>query len=200
MLPAIPDDALSLIEQFEIGPPGAYVPHPVWPGGASGMTIGIGYDLGYATAKQIATDWATLPRLTIIRLQSCAGHTGDVARMLLSAYQNIDIPYVDACDVFYNIDLPRCAALTAATFPNCEELSGDSFAALVSLVMNRGASMIDPPGYPNARLEMRQIRDACAARNFAAVPGYIRAMTRLWTNGLVARREAEADLFEKGLT
>jgi len=32
--------------------------HPDWPGGASGVTIGIGYDCGYADAKTIRTDWA----------------------------------------------------------------------------------------------------------------------------------------------
>ncbi len=31
--------------------------HPIWPGGASGITIGIGYDLGYNSAQQIRKDW-----------------------------------------------------------------------------------------------------------------------------------------------
>jgi hypothetical protein len=198
-LPELSAGALALIERFEIGDEAAYIAHPVWPGGASGLTIGIGYDLGYVTAPQIARDWAALPSLTVMRLQSCAGYKGASGRLLLPGFANIDIPYASACDVFRNVILPRYAALTAETFPHSQELSGASFGALVSLVMNRGAGMIDHPPGSNARLEMRQIRGACAARNFAAVPGYIRAMTRLWTNGLVDRRKAEADLFEQGL-
>ena len=30
---------------------------PVWPKGQSGVTIGIGYDVGYASKPQLRADW-----------------------------------------------------------------------------------------------------------------------------------------------
>ncbi len=34
-----------------------YLSHPIWPGGDSGITIGIGYDLGQNSEKLIRKDW-----------------------------------------------------------------------------------------------------------------------------------------------
>jgi hypothetical protein len=51
------------------------------------------------------------------------------------------------------------------------------------------------------RKEMREIRDAVALGDFAAVPPAIIAMKRLWPNveGLRIRRDREAELFKEGL-
>jgi len=75
---------------------------------------------------------------------------------------------------------------------------------LVDLVYNRGTDMGPHPGDPqDRRLEMRQIRDALAANDPASIPGYLRAMTRLWTTpdvaGVRQRRLDEATMFEQGL-
>ena len=32
--------------------------HPEWPGGASGVTVGCGFDLGYSTAEEIGEAWS----------------------------------------------------------------------------------------------------------------------------------------------
>ena len=51
---------LKWIVQFEISSEAFYnrfLKHPTWPGGASGVTIGIGYDLGYVSAAQMRRDW-----------------------------------------------------------------------------------------------------------------------------------------------
>ena len=52
--------ALDWIEQFEISSE-AYnnrnLKRPCWPGGASGVTIGIGHNLGYCSAAQFRRDW-----------------------------------------------------------------------------------------------------------------------------------------------
>lgn len=199
MIHPISDAAVDMIIGFEISSPEDYIPKPAWPGGASGITIGIGYDLGYATASIIAQDWAALPSGTLIRLQSCAGRKAASAGSMLHLIADALIPWPAAEAVYKTCDLPRYAAQVLSAFPNSDELSPDSFGALVSLVMNRGASMADPSGYPGTRLEMRQIQADCVAKDFAAVPARIRAMKRLWTNGLIERREAEAQLFEKGL-
>ncbi len=193
--------SLSLIEYYEVGGAGTYNSRPVWPGGASGLTIGIGYDLGYANTAQIATDWLAVSPAIQIRLQSYAGRTGASAHVLLAAAQDIIIPWGLAKRVFEETDIPRASALTAQAFQNTDQLSPDSFGALVSLVFNRGASMTDTS--PGNRLEMREIRDAMQAAEFNPIPDLIRSMKRLWQgrglDGLLARRDAEAALFEKGL-
>ena len=193
--------AINLIEYYESGGQGQYNPHPVWPGGASGLTIGIGYDLGYASSSQIRSDWSAISSTFQNRLQSYAGRTGASAQALLSAAQDITIPWTLAKLVFEGTDIPRVSDLVAQTFQNTSLLSPDSFGALVSLVFNRGASMTDTS--PGNRLEMRQIRDAMQAADFSPIPDLIRSMKRLWQgkglDGLLARRDAEAALFEKGL-
>jgi GH24 family phage-related lysozyme (muramidase) len=74
--------------------------------------------------------------------------------------------------------------------------------ALVSLVYNRGSSMIDKPG-DDRRKEMRAIRDAVAVGNLRKIADQLRSMKRLWQGqslgGLIARREAEADLVEEAI-
>src|SRR5438067_11642326 len=53
MLGPISDKARDLIFKFEdLDQPGE------WPGGESGVTIGIGYDLGFATSEQFKADWS----------------------------------------------------------------------------------------------------------------------------------------------
>jgi GH24 family phage-related lysozyme (muramidase) len=194
---AVSPRAIALIEGFEISAP--YNPRAIWPGEGSGITVAVGYDLGYASPSDVIRDWHDLVSAGVLAaMQSCCGRKGASAQAMLHNV-TFQIPYAAAECVFRERDIPRYSKITADAFPNVSELSGDSFGALVSLVFNRGASMVDPPKYPNTRLEMRQIRDACARRDFAAVPSLIRSMKRLWTNGLVDRREAEAVLFESGL-
>ena len=48
----VADEAVRLILLYEVTNESHYEAHcqrPVWPGGQSGATMGIGYDLGYAT-------------------------------------------------------------------------------------------------------------------------------------------------------
>ena len=60
--PSVPGSraGLALIVEFEISSEAYYnrrLKRPYWPGGASGITIGIGYDLGYCSAAQCRRDW-----------------------------------------------------------------------------------------------------------------------------------------------
>jgi len=173
-----------------------------WPGGASGVTVGGFYDLGQQSAATILADWAALPSLTLTRFMSWSGAKGALAQRLAAGAQTLDVPELVAREVFSSVMVPRYALMASNAFPNCHLLTGDSFGALVSLVFNRGASMGDPSEpQPDSRAEMRLIRDAMAAQNFDLVPGYIRAMQRLWPDDsdLWRRRAAEADLFTAGL-
>jgi len=195
--------AIAMIEHFEVGAEQDYIARPTWPGGASGLTIGIGYDLGYVSPTQIADDWRALPPAILARLQSYSGKKGSSAAALLPRSHDIFVPEAAALEVFRQRDVPRTASLTNATFSNCDLISSDCFGALVSIVYNRGSSMTDTQPNFN-RLEMRQIRDAMARAAFDAIPCYIRNMKRLWIgrglDGLLARRDAEAAMFESGLT
>ena len=69
--------AAALIIRWEVTSPAFYakrLERPVWPGGASGITWGIGYDGGHQTAAVIADDW--LDHAAVDRLASTAGITG----------------------------------------------------------------------------------------------------------------------------
>ena len=74
----------------------------------------------------------------------------------------------------------------------------DAQGALVSLVFNRGPGMDG-----DRRREMRAVRDAVARKDLREIAGQIRAMKRLWEgqglDGLLRRRDAEADLVESAI-
>jgi hypothetical protein len=110
---------------------------------------------------------------------------------------DIVIPYATAKAVFETVDMPRTAALVEATFAHTDELSDQSFGALVSLVFNRGADCSNTP----ERREMFAIKNLMAARQFGKVPHEIWSMQRLWPTlaGLRTRREVEARTFREGL-
>lgn len=202
--PIISVRARDEIIGFEVGSRADYEvieQHPTFPGGASGVTIGFGYDLGYHTDSEVEADWsAHFPRPTVARLCTLAGLTGSRAMAHLSSVRDIVVPWDAAAAVYADTDIPRTIALTLATFPNVSELPPDSFGALVSLVFNRGSDCSNTPH----RQEMFDIHSACMLKTFRVIPQYIRSMKRLWRGqpgmaGLIKRREAEAVLFEDGL-
>lgn len=68
-----------------------------WPGGFSGITIGIGYDLGYATVDQFESDWAALlPANSRERLKEAVGLRGIKAKNAAPRYTSIRIKRRDA--------------------------------------------------------------------------------------------------------
>lgn len=195
--------SIDLIVAEEVSSKDYYIrhyQHPEWPGGASGVTIGIGYDMGYSTRDQIAADWsAHVDAGMLAVMQRCAGVTAGNAHALLGQVRaSIVIPWDAAMDVFLNRDMPKWTATCASHLPNFGELAPDCKGALVSLAYNRGPSF-DAPGERNS--EMRAIKAHMIAKDYAAIPGEFRMMKRLWPNvgGLQRRREHEAVLFEHGL-
>lgn len=172
---------------------------PLAPAGDSGITIGIGYDVGYVTEDQLANNWGgLLPDATIARLKRAVGVKGDGARAMLGDLRDIRVPWDAAVAAFERATIPRFGRLVLGLFPNAKELHPHSFGALFSLVYNRGTSL-----QGERRQEMRNIRDYMAAREFEKIPNEFRAMKRLWSDsGLPAlqmRRDAEAAMFERGL-
>jgi hypothetical protein len=194
--------ALEMIVGLEVTSQAVYTREDsgvTWPGGASGCTVGIGYDLGYHSATEVRQDWQ--PHLApgvVLLLCSVAGLVGQAARAALPTVRSVRVPFDAAEAVFRQVDVPRTEDLVRRTFV-VGGLTDDQFGALVSLVYNRGASCsrTDP-----RRREMWQIQDALVDGRLDLVPGLIRSMERLWVGGvapgLVARREQEAALFESG--
>ena len=201
--------AIDLIIGFEVTSQAAYTKlysHPIWPGGASGVTIGIGYDLGYASPAEIRAAWdPQVSAAMVAAMVSVAGLKGAPAKAALAGVKAaIDVPWAAASAVFGGVTLGLTSQQTSRALPNCDALSADSFGALVSLTYNRGASYTksrDPHDPTDRYREMRAIQKAMAANNFAAIEGEILAMQRLWPGvaGLQRRRRAEAKLFKDGL-
>lgn len=195
--------AVDLIVSCEVSSRATYersYRHPEWPGGASGVTIGIGYDLGYASLSKLHADWdGKLPAAMIRVMERCLGVRGEAARQLLpSVRSQIDVPWDVAMAVFLERDVPEWTAAVERVIPGAVELSADSKGALVSEAYNRGASF-NAAG--DRYREMRDQKQHIVEQMLAKVPLDIRASKRLWPNvhGLQVRRDAEAALFEQGL-
>lgn len=199
----ISQKAIDLIVMSEVSSRDYYdkvLHHPEWPGGVSGVTVGIGYDLGYCTVDKLRADWdGKLPDGMISIMERCVGVTGSSAQNLLpSVKSQIDVPWDAAMAVFLQRDIPQWTDTVIKHIPAAQNLSPDSLGALVSLAYNRGASF-DNQG--QRYREMRDIKAHIQAGELAKVPDDFRAMKRLWPNmrGLRIRRDAEAQLFQDGL-
>jgi hypothetical protein len=121
---------------------------PGWPGGSSGVTIGIGYDLGYVTVDQFESDWGEcLSFAQIENLRGVVGLRSIRAKNKITNFSHIKIKWPDAEKVFIERTFPLTQLKTEYAFPDINELPLDAQGALVSLVYNRGALMVDnsPP-------------------------------------------------------
>ena len=190
--------AIDLIIQHEIGGRAVYdkkYQKPIWAGGQSGCTIGIGYDMGYNTEKQFLADWSGNLNLNFINaLRPLCGLKGEQVRgMIKGEVLNVRIPYNTAYEVFVKSSLPRYYAMTKKIYPNMDLLNEDTQGALVSMVYNRGNKLEG-----DSRAEMRAIVDLIAKQDYEGIAEQIEKSKRLWEgkglDGLVVRREAEADL------
>ena len=175
---------------------------PIWPEGRSGVTIGIGYDVGTVDEQTMTADWAgVLDDATLSRLAKTCTITGPSAASFIRALADIRVPFDGAMRVFLARSLPLFVGQTERALPNTALLGPECLGALTSLVYNRGA----PFQRPGDRYrEMRAIRDHMADKAFKLIPGELRTMKRIWQGdpnsaGLLLRREAEAALFERGL-
>lgn len=171
-----------------------YLKNPVWPGGSSGVTIGIGYDLGYNRSYQIEKDWAgKLSDTMLAKLVKVAGLKAAMAKAAISSLKTVEIDFDQASEVFSESTLPRYAEATLKAYPGVEDLYADAQAALLSLVYNRGTAMSG-----SRRKEMAAIRPLVQAKNYSGIAQEIINMKRLWLgkglDGLLKRRDAEASM------
>lgn len=204
MTPAISDAAFNLIVTEEASDQAYYTRHYQhwdWPAGASGPTIGIGYDCGYVTRNEARADWTGLvDDLTVQKIVNACGLRGQAAAHFVNQNRNnITIPWDTALKQFRERELPKWIDRVVSHVPNCDKLSPDSFGALVSLAYNRGVSF-DLPGPRYA--EMRAIKELMAASKFRDISPEFISMRRLWPppgSDLWRRRGHEAALFQRGL-
>lgn len=184
----------ALVFEFETGGRSGYNPHPEWPGGASGVTIGIGYDTGYYSKAVIDADWQTLQKQARTRLLAVSGATGARARRLLPNVRDIFVAWAIASDVFDRVDVAREYSSAKKAVPGFEDLRPNAQAAWISLGFNRGWQMSGPN-----RVEMRAARDLVPQRDYEGMAVQWRKMKRVWTGttiqaGMYRRRDAEAKL------
>lgn len=175
--------------------------HPVWPKGDSGITVGIGYDLGYHTRAEIEKDWTMLPVQQRKLLSACAGLKGANAEKYLKenkSVQSLSIPFETAKQVFIRSTLPKAASEALAIYPGLNELLPDAAGAIISMVLNRGNSLKG-----ERRIEMRQIVPLIQQKDYHGIAQLIDHSKRLWIgigmDGLVKRREMEAALVKSSL-
>lgn len=195
--PTLPEKGRNLILEFETGGRSGYDPHPEWPGGASGTTIGIGYDLGYYRPVVIESDWKALNGNERARLERVSGQTGQRARSATATVRDIFVAWQIATNVFDNVDVAREFANARRAMPGFEDLRPNCQAALISLGFNRGWLMSGPN-----RTEMRDIRDTGVPNlDYPRIAAQLRKMVRVWNGtsifaGMKRRRLAEAALVE----
>lgn len=201
--------SLDLILEFEVGGGenyyNKYLKNPTWPEGQSGVTIGVGYDLGYVNKSEFSEDWKDLPKEIFDRLYKVVGIKGYNAKNLIRGLKDITIPWDIALKVFNNKTVTKFWNLTKQTFPNFDNLPEDAKGGLVSLVFNRGNALEG-----DRRREMKLIRDGMKLvsnydqKALTFIANQIRNMKRIWIGGSIEkgmsrRRDAEAKLIEESL-
>jgi hypothetical protein len=197
------DKGRKLLLDYEVGGGEPYyrkfLSRPTWPGEQSGVTIGVGFDLGYNSESQVGEAWGTLSNISLELLMGAIGIRGESARLWLSSrpmVRDIEVPWEKALDVFERITVPRFYLQLLRIYPQAETLPEPARDALLSLVFNRGTALSG-----DRRAEMLGIQNALRDGRTHDVPQLLRSMKRLWPNttGLQKRRDAEADLFESAL-
>lgn len=200
----VTEQGMDLIVHFEVGGKSYYkkvYQRPIWARGASGVTVGIGYDLGYNSKCQIQKDWGDiLPKDMVDALKSCAGIKGSASRLHQQRIKYVvSIPLESAMKVFVKRTMPRFASLARNTFKTLEDADPYIQDMMLSQTFNRGAST---RGY-SRRHVLWQSR-ACAKGQYYALPIYCRDSKDVWVNkpsirrGIWRRRDAEADHGEGG--
>ena len=132
-------------------------------------------------------------------LKRFCGIKGEVVKtMLRGEVLNVIIPYNMAYDVFVKKSIPKYYAMTKKIYPQLDELNEDTRGALVSMVYNRGAKLDG-----ESRKEMKAIVELVAKKDYDGIAEEIEKSKRLWENrgldGLVLRRESEADLIRESI-
>lgn len=185
--------------EFETGGRGYYekfLKKLTWPKGQSGITMGIGADLGYMSKEEFETFFAQYFSAEENKLiKSVLGLKGSEAKVALSKVSHIELSWDDASKAFVQWTLPKFWKMANDLWPGLDQLREKAQIALVSLAFNRGTSITGP-----TRVEMKNIKLLVAIKDYKGIAEQVRLMKRLWVgkklDGLLARRDKEAALIE----
>ncbi|ENM5764251.1 peptidoglycan-binding protein, partial [Vibrio mimicus] len=182
---------------------------PHYPGHASGITIGVGYDLRFNEIDNFIESWGEyLPRPHVDELSKDIGKKGSKERATELKNMGVQVPFKFAWPVFTHLTLPRFYNDTKSIYPSIDSLPEFCRAVLVSLVFNRGTSLMGA-----SRKEMKVIQNILNTADnpnleksekivlLGSVEEEILSMKRLWapSSGLIKRRQSEANLWREGL-
>lgn len=168
----------------------ATLTQPIWPGGMSGITIGLGYDVGTVSVLQLQKDWASILQPSeIIRLSKYCGKMGAVCKSYLPI--PVTVTWDQAKKVFFKTSLVNHARMAANVYPGLENLHPYEQTAIVGIVYCRGNSIAPT----DRRKEMRALVAAIQADDDTLMASLVISMERLWGNdqrGLKLRMELSA--------
>lgn len=196
-------EAIDLILEFE----GIDQPYKR-PPGASGITLGYGFDLGFYNLAEFKDAWERhLSPANFKLLTTALGKSGQSAENIKGKFKAMaPITKFQAREVFDRCTIPKWTKAAAKTFPGMEILSPNQQGVLISIVFNRGTSLEG-----SRRAEMKNIAtilksNVSKEEKVKRITSQILAMQRVWPSddgstghpGLRRRRRAEAALFDKG--
>ncbi len=197
----LPTAGVVYIARAEIGSRAAYdrlAARPHWPGGASGITLGMGCDLRFLSPTAFQRLWGPhLGREALARLALCLGRRGSTS--VAAALADIRVPYAAAWEVLCTHTLPPRVRACRRLFRGFDDLPDGARTALVSLVVNRGAALGQEGDA--GRAAMRALaRDLDEGRAGPELARHFEAMMKLWPEvpGLQRRRFEEAALWRLG--
>lgn len=215
----VSENALKLIVDFEVGGGETYynkkAKFPIWPGGVSGITIGIGVDLGHIKKSdfdQHIADYYSEGELH--RLEKCIGVTGKIGsiesdtmiKALLESVKDCELGWESAMEIHETFTIPLYYERTRKVFKGLDALPPDAQGAIVSLVFNRGTKLDGPK-----RIHMAKIADLVQKYEKEKKPDLLNQiastfidMTEIWKGekiyeGIKRRRIAEAKLVSSSI-
>jgi hypothetical protein len=177
--------------------------HPYWPGGTSGVTLGVGWDAGYHSRTELRETWALLGVDAFTLLDSAAGKKGREAEALIPQLRAIDVPRSLSIQVLNRTLNDDYYPLVVKLFPGLERLPADAQVVFISVVFNRGPSLGHDPDWSVAkevdrRFEMRRMQADVRSADMFAIYAHLGTMKRLWETagprGLPRRRRDEQAL------
>ena len=198
-----PDDVLKVATSFLVSVE-AQPKHPYWPGGTSGITIGVGWDLGQHSEADFRKTWSSLDADSISKLSVASGKTGESAHELLQELKTAVIPEEISSAVLQTSLREREYPQTLRLFPGTDRLPVEFQVVLISILFNRGSALGHDPDWRTAdaldkRWEMRKLQGDVARSDLFAIYIRLGTMKRIWENdakqrGLPIRRRDEQHL------
>jgi peptidoglycan hydrolase-like protein with peptidoglycan-binding domain len=201
------DKGYQTILDFEVGGGqkyyDKYLSKPTLPGGDSGVTIGIGWDLRYNTVARFNKFWGPrIPEPDATALRKLCGFKF-ANKFTIKELSHIIIPWHHAEAVFNEDTIPRFWALTVNVFPGVELLPAEGQWAMLSLVFNRGGSLVGERRQHMQKianiLKLGAMDGVISKSEIRMIAECFRNMTSIWSGkdiytGMYRRRNAEADL------